>query len=150
MPDTTAIRWSIQYVTTGSLTIPSARLEVEVFLRSALPGCQLICEQAWIDTGAPLSVIPFQVHHARLAWKRVPGVQLSWAGQVCDLGMIDFWLATQESPALRGPFNLLAKFARSDPLGSLMPVLLGLEFFASNQATMSLLPPGQPSTVSLP
>jgi hypothetical protein len=147
---TTPFQWSIQSVTSAGVTIQSARLEVELFLRSTLPGLHLLCEQGWLDTGAPLSVVPFQIHQGRLNWKRIPGVQLIWAGQVCDLGTIDIWLATQETPALRGPFELLAKFPRSDPPNTLVPILIGLEFFLSNQASMNLLPPPQQSTIAMP
>src|ERR1051325_1010524 len=151
MPGTTTpFQWSIQPVAVGGSTIPSARLEFEFFLRSTLPGTQVLCEQAWIDTGAPLSVIPFHVHNGRLGWKRIPGIQLVWAGQPCDFGTIDVWLPTQETPALRGPFALSAKFPRSDPPGNPAPILLGLEFFLSHQAGMILLPPAQQSTIWVP
>jgi hypothetical protein len=151
MPGTTTpVQWAIQPVTAGGLTLPSARLEVEVFLRSTSPGFVLLYEQAWLDTGAPLSVIPFHVYNCRLDWKRVPGVLLTWAGQTCDLGTIDVWLPTQETSALRGPLTLLAKFPRSDPPGSPVPILLGLEFFLSHQAGMELLPPAQQSTIRVP
>ena len=83
---TTRFQWSIQLVHVGNLTIPIARLDVELFLRATLPGRQFIPEQCWLDTGAPLSVIPFHVHNQRLDWKLIPGVKVSWAGQVCDMG----------------------------------------------------------------
>ena len=73
-----------------------------------------------------------------------------WAGQPCDLGTIDLWLLTDQSPALRGPFPLLAKFPHSDPPGNPIPVLLGLEFFLSQKAGMSLLPPPQSGAIQLP
>jgi hypothetical protein len=63
---------------------------------------------------------------------------------------IDVWLPTQETSALRGPLTLLAKFPRSDPPGSPVPILLGLEFFLSHQAGMSLLPPARQSTICIP
>lgn len=147
---TTLVQWSIQQAKTAGLSVPSARLEVDFFLRSKLPGLQLLCEQAWIDTGAPLSVIPFHVHNGRLDWKQVPGVQLTWGGQVCDLGAVEVWLSIQESPNLRGPLNLLAKFPRSDPPGSRVPILVGLEFFLSNQAGLNVQPPAQQSAIWLP
>src|SRR5690349_13109240 len=99
-PTTTPIQWSIQTVSLGNLTIPGARLEIDLFLRTALPGLQVLAENGWIDTGAPLSVIPFHVHHGRLNWKPIPGPQLMWTGQICDLGTIDVWLPLQETSAL--------------------------------------------------
>lgn len=130
---TTPIQWIIQLVSGGALTIPSARLEVELFVRTILTGRQVVSEQAWLDTGAPLSVIPFHVHHGRLDWKPVSGIKLTWAGQACDLGTIDIWLPTEQSPAPRGPFLLRAKFPHSDPPGNPVPILLGLEFLLSQQ-----------------
>lgn len=147
---TTPIQWSIQLVSLSSLTVPSARLEVELFLRTAQPGLQVVAEQAWLDTGAPLSVIPFHVHNRRLDWKPIPGVRMTWAGQACDLGSIDIWLPTEQQPAIRGPFTLLAKFARSDPAGDPVPILLRLEFFLSRQAGMSLPAPPHQGVISVP
>jgi hypothetical protein len=134
----------------ANLTIPSARLDVELFLRSLLPGKKILAEQAWLDTGAPLSVIPFHVHHRRLDWTAIPGVKVTWAGQVCDLGIIETWLATEQSPSARGPFKLLAKFPQSDPPGTPVPILLGLEFLISLQATLSLPPPPQQGVIQVP
>jgi hypothetical protein len=147
---TTPVQWFVQSVSVGSLTVLSARLEIDLFLRTALPGLQIVAEIGWVDTGAPLSVIPFHIHNGRLDWRPIPGVQLTWLGQSCDLGTIDIWLPTQETSALRGPLTLLAKFPRSDPPGSPVPILLGLEFFLSNQAGMNLLPPPQKSEISVP
>jgi len=75
------------FVHVGNLAIPSARLEIEIFLRSIMPGRQIMSEQCWLDTGAPLSVIPFHVHHQRAAWRPVPSVTLTWAGQTVTLVM---------------------------------------------------------------
>jgi hypothetical protein len=57
-------------------------------------------------------VVPFHVHDQRLAWQVIPGIKVTWAGQPCDLGRIDAWLAIQQPPYLRGLLALLAKFAR--------------------------------------
>jgi hypothetical protein len=59
------------------------------------------------------------------------------------------WLATDQSSSLRGPLPLLAKFAQSDP-GPPVPVLLGLEFFLTHQAELTLLLPPQHSFIRLP
>ena len=147
---TTSIQWFIQLVHGGPLTIPSARLELELLFRTSLPGLQVVSEQVWLDTGAPLSIIPFHVHNGRLDWTLVPGIQLSWAGQPCDLGTIEIWLRTGQSPSPQGPFLLLAKFPRSDPPGSPVPILLGLEFFLSRQAGLTLPPAPQPGVLQLP
>jgi hypothetical protein len=103
-----------------------------------------------LDTGAPLSVVPFHVHNQRLTWQLIPGISVTWAAQPCDLGRIDVWFTTDQRPSLRGPYTLLAKFARSDPPGDLMPVLLGLEFFLTHQAEFSMFLPPHHSVISLP
>jgi hypothetical protein len=104
----------------------------------------------WLDTSAPVSVVSFHVHHQRLAWQPIPGIKTTWAGQACDAGRVDMWLATSQSPYLRGPFSLLAKFPQSDPPGDLVPVLLGLEFFLAHQAEFQLFLPPQDGSILLP
>jgi hypothetical protein len=138
------VNWSIQQVSTGGLNFPAARLQAQIYL-GARParrhGPRDLC---WLDTGAPLSVVPFHVHHRRLNRQGIPAAAITWAGQPCDLGRIDIWLSTDHRPYFRGPFSLLAKFPRSDPPVDLIPVLLGLEFFLAHQAEFHmLLPPHQ-------
>src|SRR5262249_44914371 len=120
-----------------------------LFFQSMVPGQAMIPGQCWLDTGAPLSVIPYRVHHNRLAWGPA-GARASWLGQPCDLGHINVWLPTDQPPYLRGPVSMLAKFAPSDPPGDPVPVLLGLEFISAQQAAASLLTPPQPSTITMP
>src|ERR1017187_8633368 len=114
----TPIQWAIRWISLGNLIIPAARLEIDLFLRATLPGETMVAESGWIDTGAPLSVIPVRIHNGRLDWKRIPGVQLTWIGQTCDLGTIDVWLPTQETPALRGPLTLLRSEEHTSELQS--------------------------------
>jgi hypothetical protein len=45
---------------------------------------------------------------------------------------------------------MLAKFPHADPPGAPSPVLLGLEFFLAHQASFTVRPPAQASTVELP
>jgi hypothetical protein len=107
----TAVNWSIQPVSLNAISFPVARLLVQLYFGTERPGPQSAQESCWLDTGAPLSVVPFNIHHRRLVWQPIPGVQTSWAGQVCDLGRIDFWFPINQPPHLRGPMSLLAKFA---------------------------------------
>jgi hypothetical protein len=132
------------------VTFPIARLEVPLYLGAAPPSLQSPQDLCWLDTGAPLSVVPFYVHHQRLTWQPVPGVKTTWAGQACDLGRIDVWLGISTPPYLQGPFSLLAKFPRSDPAGNLVPVLLGLEFFLAHQAEFQLVLPRRDGRILLP
>lgn len=149
-PTTTAVSWDIQTLPLGRLTLPVARLNFQIHARTITPGLQYSPVDCWLDTGAPLSVVPFHIHFQSLLWQTVPGVRMTWLGQACDLGYLDIWLPTQESPYLRGPLLLLAKFAHSDPPGRPVPVLLGLEFFLSHQAEFELRPPPREGSVILP
>jgi len=53
-------------------------------------------------------------------------------------------------PYLRGPMSLLAKFARNDPPGLLVPVLLGLEFFLAHRADFQLFLPPRDGRILFP
>ena len=146
----TPVGWLIRPVSLRAVSFPVARLVVRLYFGTEPPGPETAREPCWLDTGAPLSVVPFHLHHQRLVWQPIPGVRTSWAGQPCDLGRIDFWLPTDQPPSLRGPLSLLAKFARSDPPGPLAPVLLGLEFFLTHKAEFELLLPPQDGSIRLP
>jgi hypothetical protein len=132
------------------VSLPIARLIVPLYFGTSPPGPQTAKEACWLDTGAPLSVVPFHVHHQRLVWQPIAGVMTTWSGQPCALGRIDFWLATDQSPFLRGPMSMLAKFPSSDPPGPLVPVLLGLEFFLTYHAELNLPLPPQHGHILLP
>lgn len=149
-PSATELWWDVQMVRLGNLTLPSARLRSRLYFRTVLPGQPTVSQRCWLDTGAPLSVVPFDVHAQGLAWQPLAGVQTTWAGQPCDLGYIDVWLPTSGSTSPRGPFSVLAKFAHSDPPGVPLPVLLGLEFLLTHHAALSLPPPPQPGAIRLP
>jgi hypothetical protein len=127
-----------------------ARLEVRLYLATASPSPPSVPRLAWLDTGAPLSVIPFHIHQQGLRWPSIPRIQATGAGQRCDLGRIDVWLPTDQPPHLHGPFSLLAKFPQSDPAGDDVPILLGLEFFLSHQAKLQLFPPPRDGSIPFP
>jgi hypothetical protein len=140
----------MQTFSVGSLSFPVARLSFPLYARTILPARQVTSVDCWLDTGAPVSVIPFHVHDQRLLWQPVPGITTTWAGQRCVLGHVAIWLPTEQPPHIRGPFSLLAKFAHSDPPGDAVPVLLGLEFFLAHQAEFHMLLPPQHSHIRLP
>lgn len=121
MSTTSTIAWSIQTIALGNLNLPIARLSFQLYCRATLPGRRVTSVDCWLDTGAPLTVIPFHVHNQRLLWQPLPGLTTTWAGQRCHLGRVDIWLSTQQPPNVRGPLSLLAKFAQSDPPGPLSP-----------------------------
>ncbi|MFI5461527.1 MAG: hypothetical protein ACHRXM_39580 [Isosphaerales bacterium] len=146
----TPVEWLIRPISVRAISFPVARLVVYLYFGADPPGPETAKEACWLDTGAPLSVVPFNVHHQRLLWQPIPGVRTSWSGQSCDLGRVDFWLGTDQPPNLRGPMSLLAKFARSDPPGPLVPVLLGLEFFLAHRAEFQLFLPPRDGSILLP
>ncbi len=129
---TSVVEWVIQPISVSGLTFSVARLQVPLYFATDPGGTPSLWQMAWLDTGAPLSVIPFCVQQQGLRWQTLPGVRASWAGQRCDVGRIDIWLPTDQPPHVRGPFPLLAKFPQTDPPGDPVPVLLGLEFFQTH------------------
>jgi hypothetical protein len=147
---TTPVEWFIRPASVSGLSFPIARLLVPLYLGTSSPSPQTAKETCWLDTGAPLSVVPFHVHNQRLAWQLIPGVKTTWSGQPCELGHIDFWLAIDQPSYLRGPLSLLAKFPQGDPPGPLVPVLLGLEFFLAHQTALRLPPPPQDGSILHP
>lgn len=146
----TPVVWSVASISVRGLTIPVARVAVELFIDKIRPELDTGTETAWLDTGAPLSVVPYHIHHQRLLWRPIPGIQVTWAGQPCDLGRMDVWLPTDQPPQLRGPLSLLAKFPRGSPPGIRVPILLGLEFLLANQAELALPPPPGQGALLLP
>lgn len=148
-PHTVPVLWSIRTVTAGGRAIPVGRLRLRLIFPPVQPGAHLLAERCWLDTGAPLSVIPFHVHHQRLRWRPL-GVQSSWAGQPCELGEIDVWLPSRRAGKARGPLPMLAKFATSDPPGDRVPVLLGLEFFLAHRASLECRPPPRQGSIEVP
>jgi hypothetical protein len=55
----TAVNWSIQPVSLNAISFPVARLLVQLYFGTERPGPQSAQESCWLDTGAPLSVVPF-------------------------------------------------------------------------------------------
>jgi hypothetical protein len=147
---TAPVEWVIQTVSVGGLTFSVARLKVRLDLARSASGLPPLALEAWLDTGAPLSVIPFHVQQQGLNRQVIPGIRVSWSGQPCDLGRIDCWLATDEPPGVRGPFSLLAKFPHSDPPGSPVRMLLGLEFLLTNQIELNVPVPPHQGALRLP
>lgn len=147
----TLIHWSLHPITVGNLQLTIARLKVNLLFRSRGSGSQRFPGFAWLDSGAPLSVVPFYLHHNhRLSWQPISGISTAWLGQPCDLGHIAIWLPTQQPPFFRGPLSLLAKFPRGDPPGRPVPALLGLNFILEYQAELSLSPPPRPGSLLVP
>jgi hypothetical protein len=148
-PAAIPVDWSIQTLLVGGMTIPVARL----LLSSCFPLINSshisLPELCWLDTEAPISVIPYHIHHQRLSWQAL-GIQSSWFGQICDLGRIEIWFSAGPGLPMAGPYSLLAKFPQSDPAGDPVPILLGLEFFLTYQAYLAIPPPPGKGSIQLP
>jgi hypothetical protein len=146
----TRIHWSVHSINLAGRHVDAGRLDVKLHFRAQLRGQQSVPEWCWFDSGAPLSVIPFSLHHNRLMWQPLPGVQTTWAGQLCDLGTIDVWFPGKRKGRPIGPFSMLAKFVRTDPAGGPVPILLGLEFLLAHQAHLTLNPPPSGGALRVP
>lgn len=126
-------------VIVGGYEITARRLWLRIgFERSnGLP----MLRRCLVDTGAPLSVIPYSIHDTHeFVWRQVndsslaPGLS-SWNGVPTDLGLINVWIPDQQG-RVAGPFDMLAKFPRGPAAAELKgrdrpPVLVGLDFFAT-------------------
>jgi hypothetical protein len=141
----TPVIWQVQTLSVGSRRLSIARLSLEMFLRY---GQRHIRHDCWLDTGAPLSVIPLWVHK-HIAWSAL-GLQSTWAGLACAVGTVDVWLPTSNPGIVRGPIALAAKFPVSDPPGQKLPILLGLEFLLSHGASLTLPPPPAQGEIHIP
>ena len=126
-------------VVIGGYTVTSRRLWLRIGFER--PSGVPMLRRCLVDTGAPLSIIPYSIHHThRFVWQRVndpaiaPGVT-SWNGVPADLGIISVWIPIQQG-GVSGPFDMLAKFPRR-PTGAELkrrdrpPVLVGLDFLAT-------------------
>jgi hypothetical protein len=147
---TTELEWFIRTIYLAGLAVPVARLRFRIHFPTNVPSVPAMAEWCWFDSGAPLAVIPYSVHSQGLAWKPLPGVQTTWAGQLCDIGHIGIWLPVKNPPGLRGPFSLLAKFPHSSPPGVPVSILLGLEFLLTYQAACGIWPPPRQGILEVP
>ncbi len=99
---------------------------------SVSPGQPLWSSAMWclIDTGAPLSFVPYWAHSAHsFDWTDL-AIATTAFGSPCRLGKIEVLLTDASSQPI-GPFELLAKFAlqpASLPGGKKLPLLVGLHF----------------------
>jgi hypothetical protein len=141
----------------GGTAIPIIRLWVKLAFacRSGGPLARLCL----LDTGAPVSVIPFEIHsRLGLAWVPLAGTWPSgltiWQGVPCTVGKIDVWVPLPEQPYFRGPLPLIGKFAQATPahVPGAVPILLGLNFLDDHCADVFLRchAPGAAGAIVLP
>src|SRR5436309_2428995 len=109
-------RWQLPLSSAGitisasGVNIPALRLWMELGFarRAALP----LRRHCLFDTGAPLSVIPFEIHQAQdFAWQSIPGPWPSslttWMGVPCTVGWIHVWGAMSVTPYFFGPWKFI-------------------------------------------
>jgi hypothetical protein len=77
---TSPVDWSILQLSVGNVTIPVARLKVPLYLGTPPPDPASPRDLCWLDSGAPISIVPYHVHHQRLAVDTRNQNQLGWAG----------------------------------------------------------------------
>lgn len=138
-------RWSVPISATditstaSGCTIPLIRLWIE--LAFARRNERPLLRDCMLDTGAPLSVIPYAIHQSRnFKWQPIPGPWppglTTWFGVACAVGRMDVWVPLPGPPFLQGPFPFVAKFAQATPphISGNLPILLGLNFLVDHQA----------------
>src|SRR5437588_8489064 len=59
----TNAHWSVRPITLAAKRLDAARLLVKLHFRARLHGQHSVAEWCLLDTGAPLSVVPFSMHH---------------------------------------------------------------------------------------
>lgn len=105
----------------------------------------LLRRRCLVDSGSPLSVVPFDIWRKRdLAWSSISKTltvagqpaALTWQGAPCELGFTEVDLA--------GVRNLTAKFAMQPTPPA--EVILGLNFLTDNEIELVLR--GDPSALS--
>jgi hypothetical protein len=139
-PVSAALRWDIQNASLRGKVLPIARIGLVLHLPTRDVAEEFTREDAWLDTGAPVSIIPFRIHSMGLVWQPMTGIQARWSGIICDLGTIDVWLVDRATQIATGPFAMFAKFPRADPPGKPHPILVGLEFVLAHQGAFHMRP----------
>ena len=148
MPDISLDLRGIDYVTDQNVTVRAWRAFVRVRFvgRNGL----LVRFQAFVDPGAPFSVIPYSLWHGRrIRWAAL-GTQLMragrpaaegllWQGVRCDLGTTDIHLLDLDAGIRTGPHRVVAKFARQRlPPAIENSAILGMSFLADNDIRLVL------------
>jgi len=148
MPDISLDLRGIDYVTDQNVTVRAWR----AFARVRFVGRNglLVRFQAFVDPGAPFSVLPDSLWHGRrIRWAalgtqllragRPAAEALLWQGVRCDLGTTDIHLLDLDAGIRTGPHRVVAKFARQRlPPAVESSAILGLSFLADNAIQLVL------------
>jgi hypothetical protein len=138
----------ISYVTDQNVTVWAWRAFVRV--RFVAENGVRVRFQAFVDPGAPFSVIPCSLWHGRrIQWTalgthllragRQSPEDLLWQGVRCDLGTTDIHLLDLDTGIRTGPHRLVAKFARQRLQPALeSAAILGMSFLADTDIRLVL------------
>jgi len=134
---------AIHYLSEYQVPVTATRVFADLqFATNTAAPIRLACV---VDSGAPLSVIPFSLWHDRqLQWTSL-GAQLSvqgrpvqdaltWQGIYCDLGCTRVELCDIAAGLLAGPYLVIGKFAHNPhPQPEIENLLiLGVNFLTDN------------------
>ena len=148
MPDISLDLHGVDYVTDQNVTVRAWRAFARV--RFVAQNGLLVRFQAFVDPGAPFSVIPYSLWHGRRIWWAPLGRQLIregrpsrggllWQGVRCDLGTTDIHLLDLDTGIRTGPHRVVAKFARQRlPPAIEHSAILGMSFLADNDIQLVL------------
>lgn len=140
---------SIDYVSDLNVSVQAQR----VYARShfvALSGLQVYFRSI-VDTGAPLSVVPYSLWHGQnLRWNRLGGQvptragqtvteQLLWQNVPCLLGETTVFLLDLSAGLQTGPHRVVGKFVEQPVAGEFeTTAVLGLNFVRDNRIRLLL------------
>ena len=148
-PVSAALHWDVQNFPLRGRNLAIARIGLVLHLPTRDVAEEFTREDAWFDTGAPISIIPFRIHSMGLVWQPMAGIQTRWSGIVCDVGSIDVWLVDRATQIATGPYAMLAKFPRAEPPGNPPPILVGLQFVLAHQGAFHMPPHPSPGALEL-
>src|SRR5262245_5288113 len=143
---------TLAFVTDQNLPVPARR----AFVRARYPGPlgAPVLYDTFIDTGAPYSIIPFQLA-AQIRWNQV-GTRtilsgrsrpIEWQGLPCVMGELQVVLEDPQTRVLTGSPRILAKIATLlAPPHLEKAAILGLNFLSDNSLRMEL--EGTPAAVT--
>ncbi len=148
MPDISLDLRAVDYVTEQNVALRAWRAFARV--RFVAQNGLLVRFPAFVDPGAPFSVVPYSLWHGRrIQWvalgthlmragKPVPE-GLLWQGVRCDLGTTEIHLLDLDAGIRTGPHRVVAKSARRRlPPAIENSAILGMSFLADNDFRLVL------------
>jgi hypothetical protein len=149
MPDTALEVRSTDLL--SDLSVPVCAWRAYARARFLDAGGSEVAYSCTVDSGAPLSVVPYSLWHDRnLQWQHL-GVQLTrngkvvpnaldWLGVACHLGTTRMYLLHPGTGTKTGPFLVVGKFAQARQARTEyeLTAILGLNFLTDNFGNLTL------------